>query len=162
MHRTVNHNISFVNPDTGENTNTIECTWRRVQSFLGSLQTAGGLRVPPRTLHVRGQGATSVCSLNSLPSRHQSTVLPALTPTGPSQAPRDFQRFVSEKQRHLARQVCARSHSGERRFRHASSSAYKHRGNSTVTDYWCALRHRKLVQSCGIIVGNTSHYSKGV
>jgi hypothetical protein len=34
-HRTVNHSISFVNPDTGDHTKTIECTWRHVKAFLG-------------------------------------------------------------------------------------------------------------------------------
>jgi transposase-like protein len=34
-HRTVNHIISFVNPDTRDHTNTIDCTWRHVNAFLG-------------------------------------------------------------------------------------------------------------------------------
>ena len=33
-HRNVNPSISFVNPDTGDHTNTIECTWRHVKAFL--------------------------------------------------------------------------------------------------------------------------------
>ena len=33
-HRTVNHSIHFVDPDTGDHTNTIEFTWRRVKVFL--------------------------------------------------------------------------------------------------------------------------------
>jgi len=34
-HRTVNHSIQFVDPHTGDHTNTIESTWRRVKVFLG-------------------------------------------------------------------------------------------------------------------------------
>jgi len=30
---TINHSISFVNTDTGDHTNTIECTWRHVKGF---------------------------------------------------------------------------------------------------------------------------------
>jgi hypothetical protein len=33
-HSTVNRSISFVNPDTGGHTNTIDCTWRHVKAFL--------------------------------------------------------------------------------------------------------------------------------
>jgi hypothetical protein len=34
-HRTVNHSTFFVNPDTGNHTNTIACSWRHVKAFLG-------------------------------------------------------------------------------------------------------------------------------
>jgi len=34
-HRTVNHSIHFVDPNTGTHTNTIESTWRSVKVFLG-------------------------------------------------------------------------------------------------------------------------------
>jgi hypothetical protein len=34
-HRTFNHSIHFVDPDTGAHSNTIESTWRRVKVFLG-------------------------------------------------------------------------------------------------------------------------------
>jgi hypothetical protein len=34
-HRTVNHIIHFVDPDTEDHTNTIESTWRTVKFFLG-------------------------------------------------------------------------------------------------------------------------------
>jgi transposase-like protein len=34
-HRTVNHILYFVHPDTGGHTNTIESTWHRVKLFLG-------------------------------------------------------------------------------------------------------------------------------
>jgi hypothetical protein len=33
-HRTVNHSIHFVDPDTGDHTNAIEFTWRRVKVSL--------------------------------------------------------------------------------------------------------------------------------
>jgi hypothetical protein len=33
-HRAVNHSISFVSPDTADQTNHIECTWRHVKAFL--------------------------------------------------------------------------------------------------------------------------------
>ena len=33
-HRTVNYSISFVNPGTGDHTNTLECTWPHVKAFL--------------------------------------------------------------------------------------------------------------------------------
>jgi hypothetical protein len=33
-YRIVNHSIHFVDPDTGDHTNTIEFTWRRVKVFL--------------------------------------------------------------------------------------------------------------------------------
>ena len=32
----MNHSISFVSSDTGDNTNTIECTWQHVKAFLES------------------------------------------------------------------------------------------------------------------------------
>jgi hypothetical protein len=32
---TINNSISFVNPDTGDHTNTIQSTWRYVKAFLG-------------------------------------------------------------------------------------------------------------------------------
>jgi hypothetical protein len=35
MHRTVNHSIHFLDPNTGAHTNNIESTWRRVKVFLG-------------------------------------------------------------------------------------------------------------------------------
>jgi len=34
-HRTFNHSIHIVDPDTAAHTNTIECTWRVVKVFLG-------------------------------------------------------------------------------------------------------------------------------
>ena len=34
-HRTVNHSIHFVDPDTEAHTNTIESTWRAFKVFLG-------------------------------------------------------------------------------------------------------------------------------
>ena len=34
-HRTVNHSLYFVDPDTGDHTNTIEFTWHRLKVFLG-------------------------------------------------------------------------------------------------------------------------------
>ena len=34
-HRTVNHSIHFVDPDTGAHMKTIESTWRAVEVFLG-------------------------------------------------------------------------------------------------------------------------------
>jgi hypothetical protein len=38
--RTVNHSIHFVDPHTGNHTNTIQSTWRSVKVFLG--QNNGG------------------------------------------------------------------------------------------------------------------------
>jgi hypothetical protein len=35
MHRTVNHSIHFIDPDTGDHTNTIEATWHSMKVFLG-------------------------------------------------------------------------------------------------------------------------------
>jgi transposase-like protein len=34
-HRTVNHSIHFIDPDTGTQTNRLESTWRRIKVFLG-------------------------------------------------------------------------------------------------------------------------------
>jgi transposase-like protein len=34
-HRTVNHSLHFVHPDTWDHTNTIQSTWHRVKLFLG-------------------------------------------------------------------------------------------------------------------------------
>jgi transposase-like protein len=39
-HRTVNRSISFVDPDTGDHTNTILSTWHRVKVFLGHYNRA--------------------------------------------------------------------------------------------------------------------------
>jgi len=34
-HRTVNHSLYFVHPDTGDHTNKTESTWHHVKVFLG-------------------------------------------------------------------------------------------------------------------------------
>jgi len=54
-HRTVNHSIHFVDPDTGAHTNTMESTWRAVKVFLGQYNRGGRLRIPPGTVYVRGK-----------------------------------------------------------------------------------------------------------
>jgi len=39
-HRTVNHSLYFVDPDTGDHTNIIESTWHRLKVFLGPYNRA--------------------------------------------------------------------------------------------------------------------------
>jgi len=43
-HRTVNHSLYFVDPDTGDHTNTIESTWHRLKVFLGPYNRAKDYR----------------------------------------------------------------------------------------------------------------------
>jgi len=54
-HRTVNHSNDFVDQRSGAHTNTIESTWRHGKGFLSLYNRKGGLHLPSRSLHVRGE-----------------------------------------------------------------------------------------------------------
>ena len=86
MHCTVNHSILFVNPDTGDHTNTIECTWRHVKVFLGSYHRQKDYEfILPTTCLWRGaRHRGCLISINFLPSPHPPTGPPAdhLSPLG--------------------------------------------------------------------------------
>jgi hypothetical protein len=54
-HHTLNHSIGFVDQRTGAHTNTIKSTRRHVKAFPSPYNRQGGLHLPSRSLHVRGE-----------------------------------------------------------------------------------------------------------
>ena len=112
MYRTMHHLISFVNPDTEDHTNTIECTWCHVKAFLGPYHRQKDYEFHLAhymfVVRCKAQGVSQFTQF--LPSPHPLTGPPAhhLSPLGLT--PCDLQLFVPGRQWTLATQVCARSH----------------------------------------------------
>ena len=75
-HRTVNHSIHFVDPDTGAHTNTIKSTWRAVKVFLGQYNRG---KTTSTTWH---STCSRRCARQNAFHRSCNSFTSSLTPTG--------------------------------------------------------------------------------
>ena len=105
-HRTVNHSLWFIDPDTGTHTNTIESTWHHVKVFLGAYNKAEDYRY-----HLGHYMFVARCRAMGIPpylefcisSRAQTGPVSDKLPPPPP--PRDALHVVPSKHPHLRKQV---------------------------------------------------------